>query len=188
MGRLWIASVLLCALSPAACATGDSAHRERILHQRQYELDQREARLRAAEKRFTECVARRYPGQDPGLEAPEQQSSEEAGAAEESGAGGVLSPEEIEEIQRIERLGRPAVIACYTKELERRGDKKLEGKVLVKILIGSSGSARQVVIGESTLKTPTVHRCIQNVIRGWEFPALKTASWYSTTFHFSPAY
>lgn len=187
MWRVPIAFALLCLL-PVACATGDLAHRERILNQRQRELDQRETRLRAAENRFTECVVRKYPGQDPGLKATEQQAGDETEGEAESEASGVLSPEEIEEIQRIERLGRPAIIACYTRELERRGDKKLEGKVLVKILIATNGAVQQVAIGESTLKTPMVHRCIKNVIRGWEFPALKTASWYSTTFQFSPAY
>jgi outer membrane biosynthesis protein TonB len=101
--------------------------------------------------------------------------------------GGVTF-EQMEEIKRVERIGQPGITACYTDELERRNTKKLEGKVVVKIQIGTNGSALQVTIGESTLNAPLVHQCMQEQIRKWEFPKVASPTWYGTTFHFSPAY
>jgi hypothetical protein len=176
----------LWALLCAGCC-GDTARREDILRRRQYELDQREARLSGAEAKFKSCVASRYPGESHGLEVPAEQQTTAPETAGTS-AGGVLTPEQLEEIQRVERAGQTSLIACYTQELERRRDKKLEGKVAAQILIGVDGSASKVVIGESTLKAPLVHRCMVNAIRTWEFPKLSSPSWYSTTFSFSPAY
>jgi outer membrane biosynthesis protein TonB len=184
----WSGPALVLSLLATGCC-GDRAQREDMLRRRQYELDQRETRLRQAEQRFTQCVAQRYPGEEAGLEPPPAATDdEETGPTGSSVGGEALTSEQMEEIQRVERVGQTSVIACYTAELERRGDKNLEGSVLVKILIGTDGSAQRVVIGKSTLKVPRVHSCIVEAIRGWEFPKLRSATWHSTTFKFSPAY
>jgi len=106
-------------------------------------------------------------------------------------AGGseqALSVEELEEIKRVEQAGNAAITACYTAELERRGNKDLAGKVTVQLHIQPTGAVRVVNITESTLNAPLVHRCIQQVIEGWEFPQLRTAAWYGTAYVFDPAY
>jgi outer membrane biosynthesis protein TonB len=174
----------------AGCAgSGDLARQENILRQRQFELNKREAHLRAAEKKFKQCVVERYPGEETGLDAPQPGASgTTAASASASAGGGALTMEALEEIQRMERVGQPALIACYTAELERRGDKALKGKVVVRILVGVRGAADDVQIGESTLKAPKVHACLIKTIRQWELPKISAASWYSTTFEFSPAY
>ena len=99
-----------------------------------------------------------------------------------------VTSEQMEEIQSVERAGRPAVIDCYTDELERRNDKKLKGSVTVEIHIAATGAVQQVRISRSTLQAPQVLQCIDRVIRSWEFPRLRADTWYGTTFQFSPAY
>jgi hypothetical protein len=106
-----------------------------------------------------------------------------AGGSEEA-----LSIEELEDIKRVEHAGNAAITACYTAELERRGTKDLVGKVTVQLHIQSTGNVRVVNITGSTLNAPLVHRCIQQVIEGWEFPPLRTAAWYGTAYVFDPAY
>jgi TonB family protein len=167
------------------CCTGDVGRREDMVRKRQYELDQREARLKRAEAKFKECMAREHPDEDHGLTPPPAATGD---APEAVVAGGMLTPEQLEEVKQAERAGQPTLIACYQKELVRRGDKELEGKVVVKILIGTGGTAARVQIGESTLKAPAVHRCIVDAIRKWDFPRVAQPAWYSTTFSFSPAY
>lgn len=185
-----VASALALTLAIGAatgCASSsDLTRRENILRQRQYELNRREAHLRAAEKKFRACVVERYPGEEAQLDAPAASTGQTAPTA--SAGGGALTADALEELQRVERLGQTAIIACYTAELERRGDKALKGKVLVRILVGTSGAADDVQIGESTLKAPRVHKCIIKSIRNWELPQIKAATWYSTTFELSPAY
>lgn len=174
-------------------ASGDMARREDMLRKRQYELDRREARLQRAMKKFKQCMDDNYPGEDPGLEPPPPAVGGPSSGAGSTGAaagtgGTALTPEQFEEIQTTERLGRPGLVDCYTRELERRGDKSFQGKVVIQIQIGTNGSARTVRIAQSTLKSPKVHKCIVETVRGWEFPALSAPTWHSTTLHFSPAY
>lgn len=184
-----IVATLTVAIGISGCC-GDTARRDDMLRRRQYELDQREARLKEAQRKFRECMAQSYSGEDPGLDAPQPPvgAGTETETPVEYSSAASLTPEQLDEIQSIERRMRPGVVACYTKELERRGNKKLQGKVAVNIHIGTNEMALKVVISESTLKEPRVHDCIVKTIRGWEFPALEAPAWYSTAFEFSPAY
>jgi hypothetical protein len=106
----------------------------------------------------------------------------------EAAGEAALTPTQMEEVQRTVQAGMPAVTRCYTEELERRKDKAFQGKVVVKILIGTAEAATQVDIGDTELQAPAVHDCIREVIRGWEFPRLKKAAWFTYPFAFSPAY
>ncbi|MCC6749426.1 MAG: AgmX/PglI C-terminal domain-containing protein [Deltaproteobacteria bacterium] len=109
----------------------------------------------------------------------------QGGPSEDSSA---LTPEQMEEIQKAARAGQPGVERCYTEELEKRGDKSFKGKLTVKILIGTNGTATQVTIVESELKAPAVHQCIEQAVKGWEFPTLRSPSWFSYPYTFQPAY
>ena len=113
---------------------------------------------------------------------PEQDVPETLGAA--------LTPEQIEEIQRVVDVGsRDSLNVCYTKELERRGDKDLVGKVMFKINISTNSRASSVAIGsETTLKVPAVHACMKAAVLTWEFPKLKSPFLYTTTVLFDAAY
>ena len=112
---------------------------------------------------------------------PEQNVPETSGSA--------LTVEQIEEIQRVVDVGRDSLNVCYTKELERRGDKDLLGKVMFEIDIGTASRATRVVIGvETTLKVPKVHACMKAAVLKWEFPRLKSPFHYTATVLFDPAY
>ena len=99
-----------------------------------------------------------------------------------------LSAEDLENIRQVENVGKTAVTACYTQELERRGDKTLAGSVTVQIYIEPTGIPKVVKITGGTLHEPRVHQCIQKVVEGWEFPKLRAAAWYTTAYAFDPAY
>jgi len=107
---------------------------------------------------------------------------------EQTDTSAALTSEQLEEVQRTVRNGQDAVTACYTEEMERTKDKKLAGKVTVKILIGTAGRADQAVIGDATLKGPLLHACILKTVRSWEFPKINTPSWFTYPFEFTPAY
>ena len=117
----------------------------------------------------------RIPPPPPERAAPENQ-------------GKALTPEQIEEIQRTVNVGREALKVCYTKELERRGDKDLMGKVRFDIKISPTGRTIAATIGESTLKVPKVHQCMLTAVKTWEFPKHKETYSYTTTVMFDPAY
>lgn len=105
-----------------------------------------------------------------------------------SDTSAALTPEQLEEVQRTVRIGKDAITSCFTEEMERTKNKKLTGKVTVKIQIGVNKVADQVVIGEATLKSPELHDCIIKAVKSWEFPKIPTVSWFTYPFEFSPAY
>jgi outer membrane biosynthesis protein TonB len=113
----------------------------------------------------------------------EQPQTDPQGSGEKA-----LSEDQIEEIRKTVQQGTNSAIDCYTAELERRGDKKLQGKVVVRILIGTTGAVQQVEIGEDELKVPAIKTCILAAVRKWDFPKISTAFWYTAPFQFSPAY
>ena len=103
--------------------------------------------------------------------------------------GNALTPEQIEDIQRTVKVGGDALKHCYAKELERRGDKELVGRVMFNIRIGTARRALGVTIGaESTLKVPQVQACMKAAVLKWDFPRLKSPFLYTTTLMFDPAY
>ncbi|MFH1131957.1 MAG: AgmX/PglI C-terminal domain-containing protein [Pseudomonadota bacterium] len=106
---------------------------------------------------------------------------------EEVGAG-TLSIEQMEGIEMTISSGLPALSACYGHELDSRGTKSWEGKILFKILIATNGSVANVLIGQSELKSQPMYDCMLETIRGWEFPAVESATWFTRSILFSPAY
>ncbi len=99
-----------------------------------------------------------------------------------------LTSDQLEEVQRVERVGRTAVVECYNEELRRRGTKDLKGTVTVSIHIGQQGNVLEAKIASSSLGVPAVHQCIQDVIGKWTFPPLRNDFMHSVTYDFSPAY
>jgi hypothetical protein len=124
----------------------------------------------------------------PGGQGNSVQTGPQGGSGEGTDTSVALTSEQLEEIQRTVRNGKDAITHCYTDEMERRNDRKLTGKVVVKILIGTSERAEQVVIGETTLKGTEFQTCIVDTVKGWEFPKINSPSWFTYPFEFSPAY
>lgn len=95
------------------------------------------------------------------------------GAHKDRGLASLSTPVMIgalprELIQRVINANKAQVRYCYEVELQR--DQNLEGKVAVKWIIGATGAVAQVVVTESTMRSPRVGQCLAEKIRGWRFP------------------
>jgi len=101
---------------------------------------------------------------------------------------GSLPAEKVEELSDYFTKKGTYVARCYQKELERRGDRSLVGKVTVKLRISADGRASNVEILQTTLNTPAVEQCIVEDIRTWSMPELPNPVMWTWTFEFQPAW
>jgi hypothetical protein len=124
---------------------------------------------------------------------PSQTTGGQGGGVEPgtgNGTGGdskAISPEQMEEVQRTARIGKDSIIKCFTEEMERTKDKKLTGKLTLKLQVGTNRVADQVQI-DSTLKSPAFQDCVMRAVKSWEFPQIPTAGWFTFPYELSPAY
>lgn len=105
-----------------------------------------------------------------------------------SSAGqGALTPDQMEEVQSTVRSGLTSLNRCYEQELQA-AEKKFTAKMVAKILIGTTGSARQVVFAETQGMTPALQACLVKNIKSWEFPKVASDAWFTYPLVFEPAY
>ena len=71
-------------------------------------------------------------------------------------------------IRRVIRSHMNQVKFCYESELTR--NQKLEGRVQVQFIIGTTGSVMNSIVQSSTLGSVQTESCIANAVRRWEFP------------------
>lgn len=71
-------------------------------------------------------------------------------------------------IRRVIRSHMNQVKFCYESELTR--NQKLEGRVQVQFIIGTTGSVMNSIVQSSTLGSVPTESCIANAVRRWEFP------------------
>ena len=103
--------------------------------------------------------------------------------------GDALTQKQMVELENTIALGQRPAIRCYEDELERRGNKNLAGSVMLKIQIGSGGSALKIDVADvSTLKVQAVYDCVVEAAMGWEYPKHDRTYWHTTTFNLDPAY
>ena len=103
--------------------------------------------------------------------------------------GAALSVEQMVELEQTLQVGKNQAVRCYEDELERRGNKNLAGSVMLKIQIGSGGSALKIDVADvSTLKVQAVYDCVVEAAMGWEYPKHDRTYWHTTTFNLDPAY
>jgi hypothetical protein len=86
--------------------------------------------------------------------------------AEPPTVSGLLSPESVRRVG-LRNLGQ--VNRCY--EIGLATDPRLAGRVVIRFVIGASGSVMGSSVGDSQLALPSVGECIANAIRRWQFPA-----------------
>jgi len=130
-------------------------------------------------------------GACPSPSGPEPVTGPGTGGSGATDTSGANTAEQMDEVQRsVNNEGglRSALNRCFMEEMERRKDKKLAGNVMVKVLIGTNEHAEQVVIGENTLKGTEFTGCVVQTVKGWEFPKLNSANWFTYPFEFSPQY
>lgn len=79
---------------------------------------------------------------------------------------GLLSPEAI---RRVVLRNLPQVIHCHEQGLVQ--NPTLEGRVVVRFIIGGEGTILGSTVAESNVAVPSVGQCISNAVRRWQFPA-----------------
>jgi TonB family protein len=97
-------------------------------------------------------------------------------------AGGCLTRELI---RQVIASHRDQLKYCYESLLNRYPD--LSGKVAVKFLIRAPGDVAQAEVSESTAHNAQLEQCLAQRVRGWLFPAAKSATQVSYPFVFHRA-
>ena len=99
-----------------------------------------------------------------------------------------IPPERMDEVQSIFRRKTTSVQSCYTDEMERNGNQKIEGDVALSMTLATNGKAIDVKVDKSTLKSPTIEQCVIDQVKSWDFGPLPSRGYFSWTFNFKPAY
>lgn len=79
---------------------------------------------------------------------------------------GLLSPEAIRRVV-LRNLGQ--VAHCHEQGLAQ--NPTLEGRVVVRFIIGGNGGVMGSQVAESNVAVPSVSTCIANAVRRWQFPS-----------------
>jgi hypothetical protein len=79
---------------------------------------------------------------------------------------GLLSPEAIRRVV-LRNLGQ--VAHCHEQGLAQNAS--LEGRVVVRFIIGGNGTVMGSAVAESNVAVPSVSTCIANAVRRWQFPS-----------------
>jgi hypothetical protein len=117
---------------------------------------------------------------------PSQRASHPAEEGTTSQGG--VPPEQIDAVQEVFRRKEQAVNSCYTAGIEETKNRKLEGKLMLSMVIKPSGRATDVKVLETTLNTPTIERCIIKLVEGWEFPKVAEKLPMTHSYAFKPAF
>ncbi|RMG16509.1 MAG: hypothetical protein D6729_10790 [Deltaproteobacteria bacterium] len=75
---------------------------------------------------------------------------------------------DAQSISRYIKVRMRSITSCYEAELKR--NPSLQGKLSIRIVIGTNGRVADISIEEDTLGSPAVVRCVRNRIRPWRFP------------------
>jgi len=83
-----------------------------------------------------------------------------------------LTPEHVEEIQRVFSLGRIAVERCFQEFVNRKEDPKLEGTLIVGVKIGLNPNPSKAWIFSISpkIKDETFTQCVLEEAKKWSFP------------------
>lgn len=84
------------------------------------------------------------------------------------GQATVVGTIDKELIRRVIRSHMNQVKFCYESELTR--NQKLEGRVQIQFIIGTTGSVMSSVVQSSTLGSAQTESCIASAVRRWDFP------------------
>lgn len=106
-----------------------------------------------------------------GSTAPQTQETGEDDSSSDTTA---ISPQKIEEAQRVLVAGRNHIELCYQNTMSRRKDKSYKGEVIVGVTIGLSRTPHKVWIFkiDDSLKDDRFVQCVKETVAKWEFPIL----------------
>lgn len=80
--------------------------------------------------------------------------------------GGVAGKLRKEHIHDVISRARPAIRRCYEEHLARSF---IDGKLVIRFVIGPDGSVAAAEISQDTLDAPAVADCLLAVARAWRF-------------------
>jgi hypothetical protein len=69
---------------------------------------------------------------------------------------------------RYVRARKPALAACYERELKKNAS--MGGKLMLRFVIAPSGRATSVEITDGALGSDALYGCIKSIVRTWVFP------------------
>ena len=72
-------------------------------------------------------------------------------------------------IKKVINRNKAQVRYCYEVQLQR--NQNLEGRIMMTWIIAATGSVAKVRVKETTMRNPSVERCIASKIKTWKFPA-----------------
>ncbi len=83
-----------------------------------------------------------------------------------------LTPEHVEEIQRVFNLGRIAVERCFQEFVNRKEDPELEGNLIVGVKIGLNPNPSKTWIFSISpkIKDDIFIQCVLEEAKKWSFP------------------
>ncbi len=89
------------------------------------------------------------------------------------------------EIRRVLGEEQAAVRSCYERQL--RNNNMLQGDIKLQVRVGNDGKVSATRVG-GNLKDADVKSCVQNVAKGWSFPAPAggACAVFEAPFHFTP--
>ena len=107
------------------------------------------------------------PGDE--MEGAAQGGGEET---EDQDTGPTPSPEQIEAVQRVFRLGRMELEQCFNDYVNRKKNPNLKGFIIIAVKVGKTPRAAEVRIFKSSpsLTDPTFVRCVIERVKSWDFP------------------
>jgi outer membrane biosynthesis protein TonB len=89
------------------------------------------------------------------------------------------------DVRAVVADGSSAIRSCYERQL--RNDNQLQGSVVLQVRIGNDGKVTTTRV-TGNLKDQEVKNCMQNVAKGWSFPAPAGGSCavFDAPFKFTP--
>ncbi len=84
------------------------------------------------------------------------------------GGGAVAGGLEMSQIEAVIRQNIGQIFYCYEKGLQSQP--QLNGRVVTKFIINASGKVQIAKVGQSSLNSSSVEKCMVTKIKGWKFP------------------
>ena len=121
------------------------------------------------------CAAEKAEGPPPNVmaEPPPQQSAEQI----------TVSAERHDAIERTFARKAQELQSCWTDEYEKTHNRKLEGDVTLQIRVSPQGSATDVKVLNTTIKSANIEQCVVTAVSGWSFPEGQATVPYMRTVH-----
>lgn len=109
-------------------------------------------------------------GSDKKVEEPQNADDDSADEPAETGDD-MIDPEIFDNIRRTFERKQTIVGRCFADGVESGELKKTDrGYVTVVATVNPDGKASDIAISEATLKSPTLHKCVTDMVATWVFP------------------